>query len=96
MAASAYVIHVFHGISQHQGVLWIQLTHFVHLGEPEGSRFIQAFCEVMKRDGRRVEATMIFAIATRLMSYTPGTSMPDKSLPHPCVISQLKKGLYFS
>lgn len=61
-----------------------------------GSRFMQSLSEVMRHEGRRSELTHLISIAGRMMSYTPGTSMPSKSFPHPCVISQLTKMLYFA
>ncbi|XP_067934972.1 caspase-3-like isoform X2 [Watersipora subatra] len=65
-------------------------------GTPNGSRFIQAFAEVLRIDGRRLGVTKMLTRAMRLMSYTPGTTMPNKSLPSPVVISQLTSEFYLA
>ncbi|XP_067950145.1 caspase-7-like [Watersipora subatra] len=65
-------------------------------GSANGSMFIQAFAEVLQRDGKKHDITLMLARASRIMSYTPGTSFPNKSLACPVVISQLEKKFFFT
>ncbi|KAF6038122.1 hypothetical protein EB796_003572 [Bugula neritina] len=66
---------------------------------PLGSEFIEALCDVLRYDGRKLEIMKLLARATRMMSYGPHTPVeychPNKDLRYPSVFSVLTKDFYF-
>ncbi|KAF6017464.1 hypothetical protein EB796_024233 [Bugula neritina] len=64
-----------------------------------GSEFIEALCDVLRYDGRKLEIMKLLARATRMMSYGPHTPVeychPNKDLRYPSVFSVLTKDFYF-
>jgi len=61
---------------------------------------MQAFCQVMLRDGRRLELVELLTRVNRMVSYTFQSnasimSMTDKKQ-SPCITSMLTKRLYFA
>ncbi|XP_067928114.1 caspase-7-like isoform X2 [Watersipora subatra] len=65
-----------------------------------GSWFIQAFCEVMKRDGRRLELVQMLTRVNRMVSYTFKSNASSEHMTNkkqsPCITSMLTKALYFA
>ncbi|KAF6035999.1 CASP7 [Bugula neritina] len=65
-----------------------------------GSWFVQAFCEVMLRDGRRLEFVQLLTRVNRMVSYTFQSNASQFSMTNkkqsPCITSMLTKSLYFA
>ncbi|XP_067947830.1 caspase-3-like isoform X2 [Watersipora subatra] len=72
------------------------IAYSVLPGTPYGSMFIQAFAEVMRRHGRRHEATLMLARANRIMWEMFVNRRPIESWACPVVISQLGKKFFFA
>jgi len=74
--------------------------HYSWRNVQKGSWFMQAFCQVMLRDGRRLELVELLTRVNRMVSYTFQSnasimSMTDKKQ-SPCITSMLTKRLYFA